>query len=267
MDLTTSDRHTQKLLAEQVARYADEGTADYIVAMWRYLLEDHCAQGPAKATSERCDALPYLPFDPKTYGVDLCADEVLLDVGCLGGYGLYDIYRRRRLSGTPVPRMIGTDIRDESLAVASTLASIWATDCDVAFHKSRVEDMPASLGPVSLAMARLVLPYTDVKAALRALSGVLATGGVLFLQLHAPRYYLAQLVRSLPRVRPSFYYLRPLLTWAFLSLTGWQPQGALLRETALTPRLVTRLCHGYGLSRCSVFGFTAKPMLVYRKRP
>jgi 2-polyprenyl-3-methyl-5-hydroxy-6-metoxy-1,4-benzoquinol methylase len=234
--------------------------SSYMTQMWRVALS-HLDTGEAFAQTR--GALPYLP---KRHGSDVVfdSDMRLLDVGCLGGYGLYDLAHRCEFAPERLPAITGIDVDQDSVAFAQDMASVWARHLNVQFTCCRVEDY-RNAEPFDLIICRLVLPYTDVQVAIQSMSQLLAPGGRILLQVHAPTYYWRQLKNNLRSFRRVCYYFRPLLHGMVFSLMGRQILRLSLRETALSRGLVSRLCRKEGLCLDEVIGDTEKPMYWFRK--
>ncbi len=111
-----------RLRAELDAIASDPRTA-YAVQMWRYALDHADTFIPAH---ENCDAIPYLPIKPEAYGLALTAQHRILDIGCLGGYGLFDMTRCLAAAGCEIPAMVGVDIDPASVDMGRRMAAIWA---------------------------------------------------------------------------------------------------------------------------------------------
>jgi len=243
--------------------YENSGGEAYITQMWRYALEDESTDGRKTVLSGRCDAIPYLPVDLSDYGLSLTENSSILDVGCLGGYGLYDIAKRLRRDSRPIPRMVGVDIDSDTIALSKQLADIWAVDSEVSFDISTAENLSPTIGCFDLVIARLVLPYTDVRAAMAAISSVLKEGGIVVLQVHAPSYYLSQAYHSWSSIKKMIYYIKPVLAWMFFCVMRRQPKSHYFQETALSSRLLVRQCRKFGLKLLGTSGFSAKPIFVF----
>jgi SAM-dependent methyltransferase len=237
----------------------------FIAQMWRYAL-DRAAQSDAEvAVSEECDAIPYLPVQPESLGVTLTTDSRLLDIGCLGGYGLYDIALRRNRAGVPVPAMTGLDVNPLSVQVGADMAKVWAQGLSVKFREADCTAMPVPSASFDVTVARLLLPYVPVKMALRAIAGVVKPGGLVYFQVHTLRYYWKRCLGRLSKPAAALYYVRPLISGLFFAAVGRQPVHRLFAETALPPAGLRRLCGRVGLAPVWAGGFQSKPILVFRK--
>ncbi len=115
-------------------------------------------------------------------------------------------------------------------------------------------------------IARLLLPYTPINDTLRELIRVLAKDGLLYLQVHGPRYYLEGARRRWRSPLVAAYYLRPLSACAWLRLTGHQPTATWFRETALTYGMLQRLMEPYGFTEQWRGSDRVRPFAVYRRR-
>lgn len=194
------------MLRVGVERLGVDGSEGYIRRMWRHVLDP-------SGTPDENGALPYVPFAPEQLGVELKPSSRVLDIGCLGGYGLADFARRRRAEGAVVPKLVGIDVDPRSVAVARQLAPHWGGSL-ADFLESSAEEMPFPDAWFDIVVARLVLPYTDVGRVIDGVARVLRPGGLWLVQLHDPRYYLGAL-RSGPKgLRDMVGRLRPLVRFA-----------------------------------------------------
>lgn len=253
-------------LKTRLARWsAGPAEASYVLQMWGYVL-DHAALDDSQVpVSAQCDAVPYLPVQPESLGVSLSAGDALLDLGCLGGYGLYDVALRRRRAGLPLPRLVGVDCDATSVAVARDLAETWAAGGTTEFHQASAAQLPLSDASFRMVVGRLLLPYVRVRETLAEIARVTAPGGLTLLQVHAPSYYRQRARERLGRPAVAFYYLRPLLAGLWLGLTGRQPAGRRFQETALSRAGLVRLCRAAGFEPAWQGGFDQKPIFVFRK--
>ncbi len=121
-------------------------------------------------------------------------------------------------------------------------------------------------GCFDLVISRLVLPYTEVRRALTEMARVVRPGGLLVLQIHAPRYYWRQWRHRWWSPKWGIYYLRPILVWILFMLTGAQlKRHGRCFETALTTGMLSRISLCFGLSHICTQGFSARPSMVLRK--
>jgi SAM-dependent methyltransferase len=236
------------------------GDTAYIRGMWRYMLEQADRADADVPQSENCDAIPYVPVATEAHGVPLSADSCVLDIGCLGGYGLYDFFMRRERAGLPLPRAVGIDVDVDSVAVASSLSLIWAPKGRVVFREASCTAIPVPALSVDLIVARLVLPYVPLRAAVAELVRVLKPGGVILVQTHSPRYYWNRLWRAFPRVKQMVYYARPLVGGGVFALTGRQ----IGKETAIGRGTVKQMFNWYGFVCAWEGEFDSKPMMVIK---
>lgn len=234
--------------------------------MWRYTLDYHAAEASDSAEvpepSETCDAIPYIP--PGLDQLDLAAQSRILDIGCLGGYGLYDVYRRRALSGEPVPDMVGIDISEGSVEMATAMGKHWAAGHTVEFKVMDARRLAFPDESFDLVIARLLMPYVLVREVLGEIARVMTNDAMAILQLHGFRYYLQGCRRSLSRPREFFYYARPILSGLCFAVSGGQPGLRLFRETALEPAGLERAARGAGLRPVWRGGFNVKPLVALR---
>lgn len=221
--------------------------ARYAAGMWRHTLEQHAAGAPLPAGYDGSGALPYLPVMPESLGCAVSSRDEVLDAGCLGGHGLFDLAARRRAAGLAMPRLTGVDNDPESLALARYMAAGWRESAEAVFHEACAEKLPFGNGRFKVAIGRLLLPYTRIGAALNEFARTLAPGGLLYLQVHGPGYYLEQLSRNRRRPRTLVYYMRPLIACAFMKVRGRQPASRWFRETAMTGNMLRRAACRRGL--------------------
>lgn len=256
----------EAVLSELLPRYECRKETAYAAQMWRYVLRWSSDTEAIPLQCEQCDAIPYLPITPEDYALQLTSSSRILDVGCLGGYGLYDIAKRLRSQGMPVPRMTGVDLDPNSVEMARSLAEVWAVECDVTFGVMSAEDLALDDASFDLVISRLVLPYTDVRKALSSMQRRMERGGLLILQVHSPIYYLRQAAHVSMSLKSFVYYLRPVLVWFFYALTGKQiKRRGRSAETALSLGLLKREAQAVGLSIESAMGGAAKPIYILRR--
>ena len=252
-------------LRHRIEQFAgEESGAGYMRQMWNYVL-DARERGQDPVPTDRCDAVPYVPVEPEAFGTQLSAEGAVLDVGCLGGYGLYDFTCRRRMAGKPVPRLFGIDADAVSVRVAREMASLWGEGLEVDFQEARAEKLPFADQTFDLAIARLLLPYVDMRAALGELDRVLKASGLAVFQIHAFRYYRDEMFAHLKHPITTLYYLRALLSGTWFRVTGRQPRHRWFAETALNSTTLVRMCAGHGLQPVWRGEFVRKPIVVFRK--
>lgn len=257
-------------LDARVAQIAARPDHDaYAVEMWTYALAYHQGEDDPEsepsAPTEECDAIPYVPPQASADGARLEAAMSVLDIGCLGGYGLYDIALRRRRAGSAVPVMRGIDANENSIAMAKELAAIWGNGADLAFEQVAVEQLEHAPETYDLVIARLLLPYVGMEQALVKIAQVLKPKGVLLLQLHAGEYYWRQFRRNLGHPARAFYYLRPVLAGMLFRMTGRQSRRPWFSETALCVDTAVRHALRHGLREVWRGGFDVKPLALLRK--
>ena len=255
----------QAALKETLGKFQDEPEFDYFERMWGFVLGGE-QQRSAAQTSETCDAIPYVPDELETLCLgQLEGDSELLDIGCYGGYGLYDVYRRLRASGQPLPKATGIDVHSLSVRIAKVMAAEWDAEGRTSYCEASVEALPLSDASVDLVLCRLVLPYVDVRLALAEVLRVMKPGAVALFQIHTPRYYAAHLFGSLKRPRIALYYLKPILTYAWFVLVGRQIPHPALKEMALSLPRLRRLCERGELVPVWSGGYGRRPILAVRK--
>jgi len=234
----------------------------YTIRMWQHALRVHADL----ACPDGSGALPYVPAEVETLMGTFDESLLVLDVGCLGGYGLFDFVLRCVREGKPAPRLTGVDASDESIDIAQHMVrhGVWCKAPALRFVKVCAEEMPFDTGSFNLVIARLLLPYVDIAATLSELARVTAPGGLILFQLHAPRYYWRQVLKSGWRIRPMAYYFRPMLSFLYCRLIGRQARWRRWRETALTPAMLEKWVGRYGLEAVRVMGDASRPMVLFR---
>jgi SAM-dependent methyltransferase len=237
------------------------GKDPYVVRMWREALTeaDGLDRGP------NCDplAFPYVPFLPEQFGLSLSQESSLLDVGCLGGFGLFDFTVRRLRQGRPVPRLYGVDVDRESLELGSALAPTWSRRNSPVFTRATGESMPFEDGMFDMVIARSVLQYLRIRPALAELARVVRPGGLLLLQVHALGYYLRQMARHLGQPLQAAYYARALASGVVFSATGVQPRHHWFREAAVTDGRLISLCRALGLEMIWSNRAVRRPLVLF----
>lgn len=215
----------------------------YIADMWRYVLECEEHEGEA-GWRYRSNAIPYVPAEALTLCGELGADDVVLDVGCLAGYGLYDLARRLRQAGRKMPRLLGIDKSELSVGTGTRLAELWKDGLDVKFARASADSLPQATGSVSLLVARLLLPYVPVRPALAEIARVLKPGGVALFQIHSSGYYLSQAAGNWRNPARLTYYLRAVVRGMLFrcGIAGMAGEMAMSLET------LELLCRDCGLT-------------------
>lgn len=237
----------------------------YPLQMWKLALDLIAQSDQDVGVTEECDAIPYVPFVPEDFGVSLGVQSRVLDVGCLGGYGLFDFAYRRQRAGRPVPRLTGVDIAAESVQLAEAMATIWAKGMSVRFERAEAGSLPLGVESFDLVVARLLLPYVRIESALDEIARVLRAPGMVLLQVHAPRYYATRAWTRLAKPAAAFYYLRPLVSGLLFAALRRQPRHPWLAETALSAGRLAALCARRGLNLAWRGGFEQKPLLGFVK--
>lgn len=227
----------------------DAAAADqdpYVVRMWREAL----IEGAGVARHAQADPLvfPYVPFLPQPFARALDERSRALDVGCLGGFGLFDFARRRRREGRPVPRLYGLDVDGPSLALGAALAPAWAGPGGLQLERAIGEALPHRDASFDLVIARSVLQYLRIGPALDELARVVRPGGLVLIQVHAPAYYLHQIGRHAGRPLQAAYYARALLSALVFSGARRQPEHRWFKEAGMTYRCLVALCAARGLA-------------------
>jgi SAM-dependent methyltransferase len=242
-----------------------EKIVSYVLQMWKHALDNAASGDDSVNIGECCDALPYVPFDVATLGLSLKSGSIALDLGCLGGYGLYDWTRRIRKEGRAIPRMIGVDSDSSSIQIAREMAETWARDLDLTFRVANCEKMDFASESIDFVIARLLIPYVRMEECLGEISRVLKSGGIVLFQLHSFRHYLAACRSHLGEPMQCFYYFRPLCSGAWFRLTGRQPKNRRFSETAVSAGTFVKFCGRFGLQPVWQGGFPRKPLVAFRK--
>lgn len=241
-----------------------------MIRMWDYVLDYHQSEesgrlDPRFFASPNCDAIPYVPVDLENLGIVIKADSQVVDLGCFGGYGLYDFMNRRLKAGLPVPSMLGVDQNPQSIDFSRQMAGIWAQENKVLFCMADASAMPVQPESADLIIARLLLPYVRVRETLREIRRVLKPGGVALFQLHSFGYYLNQMRLNVKSPSSLFYYARPVFSGITAACTGVQLKNKWLSETAMTTGMMERWAEKERLKQIWQGGFTQKPLTIYRK--
>ena len=137
---------------------------------------------------------------------------------------MFDFVRRRQRRRLPVPRLVGVDVNPESLALGTALARHWAPPRQVTFTGASGEALPFDDGSFDLVIARSVLQYLRIQPALAELARVVRRGGLAFIQIHAPGYYLHQILRHLNQPLQAAYYGRAFASGLLFTASCVQPQ-------------------------------------------
>lgn len=255
LDINGIEQDLRRALGDLATRKAAD---EYVLHMWEYALQaEHWH-------NEHTDSIPYVPFVPEDLGLALTEASRVLDIGCLGGYGLYDFMRCRVAQGRPVPELVGIDVTPASVVPARELAAVWAAPHPAMFARAVCEHLPFRDGSFDLLILRLVLPYVQLTPALAEVRRVLRPGGLVFFQLHSFRYYLKRCRKMWRRPVRLSYFARPLLSGLVFKLTLRQPHSRWLRQTALDTRTLTRALAPWSFSPVWEGPFREKPQIVYR---
>jgi SAM-dependent methyltransferase len=251
-------------ISETLAGLPDEQQETYLVRMWHYAVDMAPLLAAEVPKNENCDAVPYMPSELEERDIALSNASCVLDVGCLGGYGLFDLAGRRARAGLPVPKLIGVDVDQQSVELGRRLSGLWGAPLDLEIKQGKMEDLPVGNGSCDLVIARLVLPYCDIGLSLSELSRVLKPGGAFLVQLHAPRYYLRRFASSLRRPLAAVYYARPLISGMLLAAFSWQSSSPRWSECALSPSNLNRLARQRDLQLVWSGGSKIKPLALFK---
>lgn len=236
----------------------------YIVRMWREALAE--ADGLERPPDSDPLVFPYVPFFPEQVGLELSPESRVLDLGCLGGFGLFDFALRRARLGLPVPRMFGVDVDGASLALGQAIGRTWARPGQLMFQRSTGEALPHASGSLDLVIARSVLQYLWIRPAVEELARVVRRGGLVLIQSHGPVYYVHQILRHVNRPLQAAYYGRALLSGMLFSASGRQVQHRWFKESAMTDGRLLTLCGELGLTLLWTNGHPCRPLALFRKR-
>ena len=255
VDIDLIERQLRAAVADLAGR---EATGQYVLHMWEYALQKEHWH------NEHTDSIPYVPFSPEELGLNLTGESRVLDIGCLGGYGLFDFARSRGRLGLPVPQLVGVDVPPESVAIATRLAPLWARPGSAQFARAICERLPFRDHSFDMLILRLVLPYVELKPALAEVRRVLRPGGLVFFQLHSFRYYLKRCREQLVNPRRFSYFVRPLLSGLAFRIFLRQPRNRWIRQSALNVNTLTRYLRPAGFRPLWTGPFREKPQVVYR---
>jgi len=138
----------------------------------------------------------------------------------------------------------GIDIAAESPHVArDRLIAAAGPSARLAVARASVEAIPFASGSIDVVICRLVLPYVNHALAIGELARVLRPGGILSVQAHGPRFYLARLRQAIAArdTREGRRALRALRSGVGFHITGKQRPMSGGGEMFVTVRMLTRL--------------------------
>ena len=245
--------------------------AGYSLSIWETAIQAYEAANDPSLTPRFADftespyPYPYLPISPNMYGVDLAEDSAVLDIGCLAGYGLFDLTWRRQREGLPIPSLIGVDTQEASVEIGSRLTEHWASGLSVSFVKASAESLPLPDESVDMVIARLLLPYVRIEQTLNEVVRVLRHNGLALFQIHGPQYYIQQLRRYIKQPKRCAYFVRPLLSGAIFKVLRFQPTSRWLAEAALSLPTLDRLMASRACSQVWDADLRVRPMALYQK--
>ncbi|MBA2303519.1 MAG: class I SAM-dependent methyltransferase, partial [Acidobacteria bacterium] len=168
----------------------------------------------------------------------------VLDVGCGGGQDMIPF-------ASTGATCVGIDVAHGSGIFGMGLFARHSPDLPVRFITANAETLPFAPGVFDVVLCRVVIPYTDNRAALAEMARVLRPGGILLLKTHNLPYYTRKFLDGIKRRSPLFaiHVARVLLSGTIFLLTGRQPSGGLLlRESFLTDGLLRRMLGRAGLA-------------------
>jgi SAM-dependent methyltransferase len=241
-----------------------QGLDPYPIRMWREALAE--ADGLERPPESDPLVFPYVPCSLERFGLHLTASSRVLDVGCLGGFGLFDFAVRRQRRRHPVPRMVGIDIDPGSLALGTALARHWARPHQVSLAAASGETLPFQTGSFDLVIARSVLQYLRIQPALTELGRVVRSGGLVLIQVHAPFYYLHQILRHVKLPLQAAYYGRAFMSGMLFSASAVQPQHRWFREAAMTAGCLEAMCQEVGLAPLWSDQGLRRPLALFERR-
>jgi SAM-dependent methyltransferase len=239
------------------------GYDPYLIRMWREALAE--ADGLERPAEGDPLVFPYIPFSPERFGLRLTASSRVLDLGCLGGFGMFDFAVRRQRRRLSVPGMVGVDVDPESVRLGMAAARHWAPPRKVTFTEASGETLPFDDGCFDFVVARSVLQYLRIRPAVRELARVARPGGLVFIQVHAPAYYLHQILRHLKKPLQAAYYGRALASGVLFSASCVQPQHRWFREAGLTSARLISLCQDAGLQPIWSDRGLRRPLMLFRR--
>ena len=255
-------------LKSKLERFRGRRELAYALQMWDYALEfePNAKTGTtseAAGRKQRCNnALPYVPSEVLKKFVTLARGDTVLDVGCQGGYGLFDLKRSMDESGI---ELVGFDNNPDCIELAKALVSEWSGEEHVRLCCSSAEHLDMPDDACSLVIARLLLPYVDVKSTLREFNRVSQNGSLLLLQIHSYGYYWNQICGHMRDPRALVYYLRAILSGALFHCSGKQPLSPRWREVAISAPHMRKLCSAAGFQEVWRASPHVRPMMVFRK--
>lgn len=253
-------------LAARVEEMVHKGNIHtYLASMWRHTtgIWHECGVDGLPQISDGSGALPYVPEAVMDMCEGLRTGGAVVDVGCLGGYGLYDLARRhpgRRMA------MTGIDRDTSSVTTGVELARTWAPSGNVRFAVGDACGLPLEDECADMVIARLLLPYAPVRRSLSEISRIAKAGGIVLLQTHASGYYMRQCLRNLRNPRVAIYYARPMFSGTVFGVLGAQPTHRWFVETAMGMRLLTREAKRAGLDCVWTRDDEERPMIACVKR-
>jgi SAM-dependent methyltransferase len=231
----------------------------YIREMWMAALHSHL-QGEAAPSHGLSDALPYVPV-PEGY-IDLNDGGSVLDVGTLGGYGLFDFVMRSGgcLDGL---RIVGLDIDSRSVDIGRKMAEVWAAGRNVSFEVCDAAKTSFPDRSFDIIVSRLVLPYVPYRPMIAENSRILSDGGSVLYQWHSMDYYLERLRGAAGLKR--LYYGRVILAGLVSMTTGIQSKCRRFVEIPLAFEQVEKTCRRHSLRMVWKGGSKRKPMALFVK--
>lgn len=242
-----------------------DSSAAYIVEMWRLALQHASLRDEAVSQSIACDAIPYVPAELSVLDAELTRESRVLDLGCCGAYGSFDLTLRREKKGLAIPFIDCVDVDERSVAIGNSLAEIWAEKGRVNVMMADANRLPMGNAGYDLVIARLLLPYVGITTVLDEIGRVLKPDGVVLFQTHAHPYYIHRLLASWRHPKRACYYIRPIVSGLWFSWTGIQPRSSWFSECFLSLANLEEKCCTRSLGCIWRGGQSWKPMAAFRK--
>lgn len=170
--------------------------------------------------------------------------KAVLDIGCGAGHELIPFALQRGVLG------VGLDLVPETGRAGLELFKSISSSAKVFFVRGTAENLPFPDSSFDVVICRLALPYMDNDRALFEMARVVCPGGLLFLKIHHPKYYLRKMKEGLwcRDALSVIHSSRVLLAGAIYYTTNIQPRTSLTGgETFQTERLLRRKLSRLGM--------------------